>query len=64
MMTTQLSLIGLSFPAKAFDLNGIGFETIEKGLGEFQNNIEKIGAIFLDLSFTPGNYEGVEGLEE
>lgn len=55
---------GLSLPAKAFDLNVKGFETIEEGLEAFQSNQEKVGAILLDLSFTAGNYEGVEGLEK
>jgi ppGpp synthetase/RelA/SpoT-type nucleotidyltranferase/CheY-like chemotaxis protein len=55
---------GLSLPAKAFQLDVIGFETIENGLKAFQSNQEKVGAILLDLSFTTGNYEGVEGLEK
>jgi ppGpp synthetase/RelA/SpoT-type nucleotidyltranferase/CheY-like chemotaxis protein len=55
---------GLSLPAKAFQLDVVGFETIENGLEAFQSNQEKVGAILLDLSFTAGNYEGVEGLEK
>lgn len=55
---------GLSLPAKAFQLDVIGFETIENGLEAFQRNQEKVGAILLDLSFTAGNYEGVEALEK
>jgi ppGpp synthetase/RelA/SpoT-type nucleotidyltranferase/CheY-like chemotaxis protein len=55
---------GLSLPARTFDLNVKGFDTIDNGLEEFQNNKEIIGAILLDLSFTAGNYEGVEALEK
>jgi ppGpp synthetase/RelA/SpoT-type nucleotidyltranferase/CheY-like chemotaxis protein len=54
----------LSLPSKAFQLCLTGFETIEKGIEEFQNIQDKVGAILLDLSFTAGNYEGVEGLEK
>lgn len=54
----------LSLAATAFQLNIIGFDTIENGLIEFQSKKDKIGAILLDLSFTKGNYEGVEGVEK
>ncbi|MCZ2392987.1 MAG: hypothetical protein LC105_03905 [Chitinophagales bacterium] len=52
----------LSLPAKAFQLDVVGFETIESGIEYFSLNQESVGAILLDLSFTPSNYEGVEGL--
>jgi ppGpp synthetase/RelA/SpoT-type nucleotidyltranferase len=55
---------GLALAAKSFQLKVIGFESIEKGLEKFQHNQDKIGAILLDLSFTSGKYEGVEGLEK
>jgi len=55
---------GLNLAAKQFNLSFFGIATIENGLEEFHKKQESIGAILLDLSFTPGNYEGVKGLEQ
>ncbi len=56
---------GLALPAKNnFELSVIGCESVGQGLEEFQSNQDKIGAILLDLSFTPSNYEGLDGLRE
>ena len=55
---------GLNLAAKQFNLSFIGVGSIENGLLEFQKKQEILGAILLDLSFTPGKYEGVEALEK
>lgn len=51
-------------PAKQFNLQINGFETLEEGINEFQIIQNKVGAILLDLSFTVENYEGLEGLKK
>lgn len=54
----------LSIAADEFDLSLIGVGTIENGLQKFREQQNDITAILLDLSFSPGNYEGVLCLEK
>ncbi|MCB9257289.1 MAG: hypothetical protein H6579_09175 [Chitinophagales bacterium] len=53
---------GLAIAAKGNRLKMEGSSSIANGIEHFRANQNSVGAILLDLSFTPGNYEGVEGL--
>ena len=55
---------GLNLAGKADRLRVVGFESIEKGVKGFRESQDSVGAILLDLSFSPGKYEGVEGIEK
>jgi len=53
---------GLAIAAKDNQLKMEGSSSIANGIEYFRANQDSVGAILLDLSFTQGNYEGVEGL--
>lgn len=53
---------GLAIAAKGNQLKMEGSTSIANGIEHFRANQDSVGAILLDLSFTQGNYEGVEGL--
>ncbi|MEI6554600.1 MAG: response regulator [Paludibacter sp.] len=52
-----------SFAAKQNGFELIAYESINKGIEYINENENKIAAVLLDLSFSPGKYEGVDALE-
>lgn len=51
-----------SFAAEKHGLKVVGCCNIEEGFKLLTDNKKKIGAVLLDLSFSPNNYEGVDAL--
>jgi len=55
---------GFSKMGKSFGFNVLAFDSITNGLSFLQSNINEIGAVLLDLSFSQNEYEGVGALRE
>jgi ppGpp synthetase/RelA/SpoT-type nucleotidyltranferase/CheY-like chemotaxis protein len=55
---------GFSTVGKTFGFTIQPFYNPKAGIAYLQENKDNIGAVLLDLSFTSGNYEGVEALQQ
>src|ERR1700733_693730 len=49
---------------KSFDFSIMAFNSVVTGIDYLETNKKEVGAVLLDLSFTPNKYEGVEALQK
>jgi ppGpp synthetase/RelA/SpoT-type nucleotidyltranferase/CheY-like chemotaxis protein len=54
----------LSIVGKSYGFTIQAFDTVDAGLDYLESNKREVGAVLLDLSFTPNKYEGIEALQQ
>lgn len=55
---------GFALVGKTYGFTIQSFDNTKAGIAYLQENENEIGAVLLDLSFTPNNYEGIEALQQ